>query len=120
VGEGEEVRASLAEAAERHGAAIDLVEAVEPFVVPADAPLVTMLSEAARVALGRPPSLAGMPAWTDAHSFAEEGSQAVVFGPGSLAQAHCEDEWISVSAVVACARVFVEAFKRISELPEPR
>ena len=40
---------------------------------------------------------AGMVAWTDAHNFVDlGGSQAVVFGPGHLRNAHREDEWVDI------------------------
>ncbi len=34
--------------------------------------------------------------WTEASLFAEAGYDALVFGPGDIAQAHTADEWVSV------------------------
>ena len=46
-----------------------------------------------------------MIAWTDAHNFVDHGgSQAVVFGPGHLRNAHRPDEFVSLTDVVTCAR----------------
>ncbi len=46
-----------------------------------------------------------MVAWTDAHNFVDlGGSQAVVFGPGHLRNAHREDEWVDIDDTVRCAR----------------
>jgi acetylornithine deacetylase/succinyl-diaminopimelate desuccinylase-like protein len=50
-----------------------------------------------------------MVAWTDAHNFVDvAGSQAVVFGPGHLRDAHRPDEHVSVSDVLTCASVLAE------------
>lgn len=46
--------------------------------------------------LGGPGRLEGVPFGTDAPAFATVGLPAVVFGPGSIAQAHTHDEWIAV------------------------
>jgi acetylornithine deacetylase/succinyl-diaminopimelate desuccinylase-like protein len=40
--------------------------------------------------------LVGAPWFCDASLFAERGMAAIALGPGSIAQAHTEDEWISV------------------------
>jgi acetylornithine deacetylase/succinyl-diaminopimelate desuccinylase-like protein len=46
-----------------------------------------------------------MIAWTDAHNFVDHGgSQAVVFGPGHLRNAHRPEEFVSLTDVVMCAR----------------
>lgn len=48
---------------------------------------------------------------TNAACYAEAGVPAVVFGPGSIAQAHTADEWIAVDQVVQAAAV-IERFVR--------
>lgn len=53
----------------------------------------------------------GMTAWVDAAFLNEAGVAAVCYGPGSIEQAHTEDEWIDVREVVACAEV-LETFAR--------
>jgi acetylornithine deacetylase len=65
---------------------------------------------------GSAPVLSGMSSWTDAHSFAEAGATAVVFGPGNLQQAHRVDERISVSEIVTSARVLADVLRRLDEL----
>jgi len=59
--------------------------------------------------IGATPAPAGMVAWTDAHNFVDHGgSQAVVFGPGDLRNAHRPDEFVSLTDVVTCARVLAD------------
>ena len=72
--------------------------------IPNDSPLVEGLV-AACVGEGVDPVLAGMTAWVDAAFLNEAGTPAVCFGPGSIAQAHCADEWIDPSEIVTCAAV---------------
>ena len=92
-------------AAARVGAEVETVEVVEPFETPADAPLALALGSAMGSVTGSAPPATGMVAWTDAHNFVDVGgSQAVVFGPGHLKDAHRPDEHVSVTDVVTCAR----------------
>lgn len=35
--------------------------------------------------------------WTEASLFSESGYAAIVYGPGSISQAHTADEWVSIS-----------------------
>ena len=75
--------------------------------VPVSSPLVTGLREACNRA-GIPGDVRGMTAWVDACFLNESGTPAVCFGPGSIAQAHTADEWVSVSEVRMCARVLAD------------
>lgn len=72
--------------------------------VPSDSPLVTALVEECRRE-GLPGAPAGMSAWVDACFLNQRGIPAVCFGPGSIAQAHTDDEWVAVSEILTCARV---------------
>ncbi len=67
-------------------------------------PLVRQLSS-----LGATP--VGAPWFCDAAVFAEKGMPSVALGPGSIAQAHTADEWISVADLEAGADFF-ERFLR--------
>jgi acetylornithine deacetylase/succinyl-diaminopimelate desuccinylase-like protein len=67
-------------------------------------PLIVKLS-----AIGGSP--VGAPWFCDAAVFAEKGMPAVALGPGSIAQAHTADEWISVADLEAGADFF-EKFLR--------
>lgn len=47
----------------------------------------------------------GVPYGTDAPFFAEFGSPTVVFGPGSIAQAHTCDEWLSIEQLHSAVEI---------------
>ena len=75
--------------------------------VPEDSALVQGLISACSVQ-GVDPAVEGMTAWVDAAFLNEAGTPAVCFGPGSIEQAHSDDEWIAVSEVSACADVLYQ------------
>jgi len=50
--------------------------------------------------------ITGVPYGTDAAEFAAVGIPTAVFGPGRLAQAHTEDEWIALGEVEQAAEIF--------------
>ncbi|MCG8450853.1 MAG: M20 family metallopeptidase [Pirellulales bacterium] len=50
--------------------------------------------------------LLGVPYGTNAWVFAEQGWPTVVFGPGSIDQAHTDDEWISLEQLSQATEVF--------------
>jgi acetylornithine deacetylase len=49
--------------------------------------------------------VASVPYGTDASTISEAGIPAVVFGPGDIAQAHTDDEWISLSEVEEASEI---------------
>jgi acetylornithine deacetylase len=49
--------------------------------------------------------------WTEAAVLSEAGIDAVVVGPGEIAQAHAPDEWISVEQLEQGHALFCEVFK---------
>jgi acetylornithine deacetylase/succinyl-diaminopimelate desuccinylase-like protein len=53
----------------------------------------------------------GAPWFCDAAVFAQNGSPAIAMGPGSIAQAHTRDEWVSVADLEA-GSAFFERFLR--------
>lgn len=73
-------------------------------------PLVQGLLEASS-ATGVTPAVRGMTAWVDAAFLNEAGVPAVCYGPGSIDQAHTDDEWCDVDEIRRCADV-LEAFAR--------
>jgi acetylornithine deacetylase/succinyl-diaminopimelate desuccinylase-like protein len=117
IGEAAEAREALEALCRRRGAAFELIEAVDPVLTSADAPIVSLLEDAVRAVTGRDPVRAGMPSWTDAHSFAEAGSTTVGFGPGSLRYAHRPDEHIDVQEIVTSARILADVVINSRELP---
>ncbi len=60
--------------------------------------------------LGEPSDIIGVPYGTDAWALAEAGIPTVVFGPGSIDQAHTNDEWIDIKQLDHA----VEAFFRLA------
>jgi len=61
--------------------------------------------------VGLEPRIRGMTAWVDAAYLNEVGVEAVCFGPGSIEQAHTDDEWVDLGEVHLCADV-LERFAR--------
>lgn len=79
--------------------------------VPAGSALVEGLRRACR-RTGLPGAVGGMTAWVDACFLNEHGTAAVCFGPGSIAQAHSAEEWVSVEEIEVCARVLRDFSRR--------
>ena len=88
-------------------------ELVPPFLVdealetPADAPAVRAAGAVAR-RLGLDPAPAGVPYGSDASKLSRHGLDCLVFGPGSIDQAHAAVEWIETSQVEAAAEFYRE------------
>ena len=54
----------------------------------------------------RQSQLIGVPYGTDAWALSAAGIPSVVFGPGSIDQAHTDDEWIDVEQLERATEVF--------------
>lgn len=66
---------------------------------------------------GRTGELQGVPFGTDATATSGAGVPSIVFGPGSIAQAHTADEWIAVDQLKEAVDIFVDIgtnFRRLS------
>jgi len=74
--------------------------------------------EVARLAsfAGSTSEIVGVPYGTDAWVFASQGIPTVVIGPGSIAQAHTDDEWIAVAELERG----VEVFRRLATISNLR
>lgn len=57
---------------------------------------------------GVPGTVAGMSAWVDACYLNRSGIPAVCFGPGSIAQAHTNDEWIAISEIETGTQILTD------------
>ena len=78
-----------------------------PVEISADAPIVRWLCEATAAFTGRQPNLTGMRATTDAATLAGNGGiPTVVFGPGSITQAHKPDEFIDINEMIDAACIY--------------
>jgi acetylornithine deacetylase len=54
----------------------------------------------------RPSELTGVPFGTDAAAIAAAGVPTVVFGPGSIDQAHTQDEFIEITELRLATDIF--------------
>jgi acetylornithine deacetylase len=99
------------------GAELDRPFTVDPALdTPPDAPVVAAL-RAALAAHGRPSGIQGMPFGTDASKLARAGIPSVVFGPGSVTDAHAAAESVELAEVGLAARVVVETVRAMEESP---
>jgi len=55
--------------------------------------------------LGQRGELVGVPYGTDAPAFDRLGVPTVVFGPGSIEQAHTNDEWIAIDQLRTASEI---------------
>jgi len=83
----------------------DLEVIVEPAVLqdwpletPANSPIVLQASQALRDS-GLDPQPVGVPFGSDASKFSMAGVPSIVMGPGNIAQAHTEDEFVDLDQV---------------------
>jgi len=57
---------------------------------------------------GGPGTAVGVPYGTDAPHFAATGCPTVVFGPGSIDQAHTADEWVEIEQLRTAADIIYD------------
>jgi len=89
---------------------IDMISSKPLFTDPAN-PVIECLS-----ACGATP--VGAPWFCDAAMFAAAGMPAVALGPGSIAQAHTADEWISIADLEAGTAFFKKFLGALPSLPK--
>ena len=85
----------------------------EAFEVPEDLPGCRVLRAAAEEASGRTIGFGGLRATTDAVFLAEGGTPTVVFGPGSIEQAHGPDEFVPIDELHQCVRALALTIVRL-------
>ncbi|MEG0450853.1 MAG: M20/M25/M40 family metallo-hydrolase [Lysinibacillus sp.] len=73
---------------------------------PSDSQIVRLLSEQVTNRLNHA-NVVGVSYGTNASKLAKAGIDSVVFGPGSIAQAHTKDEWIELEDVVKAAEILI-------------
>ena len=78
-----------------------------------DHPLVHMMSKAIQQVTGGKASLGGCPGVTIAMAAIKEGLPAIIYGPGSIRQAHTADEWVAVEQVVTACHVYAAAMAQM-------
>jgi acetylornithine deacetylase/succinyl-diaminopimelate desuccinylase family protein len=95
-------------ARERPGARVERTVEIEyePFEVDEQLPGCQILRDAAAEVAGRRIGFEGMRATTDAVYLTEADTPTVIFGPGSIRQAHQPDEFVSLEQLHQATRVF--------------
>ena len=61
-------------------------------------------------------AIAGAPYGSDAASLAAVGIPSVLCGPGDIAVAHSEDEWVPVAEVVQASEVYYAAWRQFADI----
>jgi acetylornithine deacetylase len=77
----------------------------------ANAHVAARMAEAARKIVGRSEQI-GVPYGTDASTISASGVPSVVFGPGSIDQAHTRDEWLPLEEMQQASDALVEFARR--------
>jgi acetylornithine deacetylase/succinyl-diaminopimelate desuccinylase family protein len=86
---------------------------LDPTEIPVEEPIVQVMLGAAAEALGRALPIGGIRYACDSPYFVNDNRvPTVVFGPGSIEQAHTEDEWIDVTQLIEATKVFAVAAMR--------
>jgi len=80
--------------------------------IPRDSHLVRTACEAVRDATGSDAVLSASPGFTIAAILAEEGTPAIILGPGHIRDAHTVDESVAVDEIRAAARAYVALARR--------
>jgi acetylornithine deacetylase/succinyl-diaminopimelate desuccinylase-like protein len=68
--------------------------------------LTQRVSRAVSEVTGREASISGCPGATIAGQMIKRGTPAVICGPGSIEQAHTEDEWVDTAQIPRAARIY--------------
>lgn len=88
--------------------------AMAPVATDVNHPLVVSLSAARASILGTvKPAAMGMPFGTDASYYSAAGIPSVIFGPGSIGDAHTDFEKVSIEDVALAAEIIAETARRL-------
>ena len=112
---GEDHTELLAEFDELLGRLDDIpLERRDPFLVtaaldtPADSPVVQALIGAREATTGDTATPIGVTYGTDASCFGPAGINCVIFGPGSIDQAHSDEEWVGIEETALAAEILAQ------------
>ncbi len=90
------------------------IERRDPFLItasldtPIDSPVVQTLMAARQSVMGDQVEPIGVTYGTDASCFGPAGISCVVFGPGSIDQAHSDEEWVGIEETARAAEILAE------------
>lgn len=77
-----------------------------PLCVPEDHEVIGLVKNALR-SIGRSPVVTGMQGWTDAATLHHGGTPTVIFGPGSISQAHTVEEYVEISQLIEAVKSYI-------------
>lgn len=110
VGEVEELLAALAQGDPLFRYTVECHDRELPMETAADSPVVTALRQATAQILGADPGTHGWSATCDANVLVNSGGiPTVIYGPGSISQAHQPDEYVEVEQLRQAARIYALA-----------
>jgi len=92
---------------------IDLGMGKKPSVIESDSVLAMSLKESIQSVTGDDVSDTGFSGGTDMTFLMEAGVPTIIFGPGSLTQAHSFNEHVPLHEIEKAARVYLELFDRL-------
>ena len=79
-----------------------------PLDTPVTDPVVRALKQATEEATGREAEPIGVTFGTDASALDPAGISCVVFGPGSIDQAHSDEEWVGIEETAVAAEILAQ------------
>lgn len=77
-----------------------------PMDIPEGHPIVQGMKKAGMEVLGEEPEIFGVPFWGDAGVLYDAGCDCILFGPGSIKDAHSKCEKVSLSNVYQAAKIY--------------
>ena len=91
--------------------------ATAPVDTPTDHPLVGALGAARQAILGHTGTPKGVTFGSDASFFSPAGIPCVIFGPGSIDQAHTDDEWVAIEETAQAAEILAQTALNVAAGP---
>jgi len=83
-----------------------------PFAIPENHELVRTAKQAMNL-VGISPKISGMPCWSDAATLMNAGIPTILLGPGSLDQAHTDDECVELDQLINATKCYLALIKTI-------
>ncbi len=87
---------------------LEEIRTIPPAYTDPSSPIAKVLQETITKVLAQPAKVGGFNACSDMSYLNQAGIPTVIFGPGSIQQAHRLDEFVNLEAVQAAARVYRE------------
>jgi len=88
-----------------------VLERIEPARTPEDEEIVKACIRAVEDVAGRAPTIEGLTGFTDMRWF-KEVMPTVIYGPGSMEQAHVPDEYVNLEDLVVASKVYLLTIMR--------